>query len=135
MDVARHQLLARAVLAENEHPAVGRRRRRHLLSQLHHGVALADHRVRRVHPGAQGAVLHLEPSLPQRVADDEDRLLEREWLLHEVEGAHLDGAHGRFDVAVAEMITTCTSISRSRMRASVARPSMPGSQMSSTTTS
>src|SRR5688500_10822147 len=33
------------------------------------------------------------------------------------------------------MITTCTSISRSRMRASVARPSMPGSQTSSTTTS
>ncbi len=34
-----------------------------------------------------------------------------------------------------EMITTSASHSRSRMRASVARPSMRGSQMSSTTTS
>jgi hypothetical protein len=37
----------------------------------------------------------------QRVANDEDGLLERERLLDEVEGAHLDRADGRLDVAVA----------------------------------
>ena len=50
---------------------------------------------------AQRAVLGLEPALVQRVADDEHRLLERQRLLDEVEGAHLDRADRRLDVAVA----------------------------------
>ena len=40
-------------------------------------------------------------ALPQRVAHDEDGLLERQRLLDEVERAHLDRAHRRLDVAVA----------------------------------
>ena len=54
-----------------------------------------------VDAGAQREVLRLEMPLAQRVADDQDGLLERQRLLDEVEGAHLDRAHGRLDVAVA----------------------------------
>jgi hypothetical protein len=70
-------------------------------SELGHGVALADHLMLRVHSGAQREILGLEALLPERVADDEHRFLEREWLLDEIEGAHLDRAHRRLDVAVA----------------------------------
>ena len=100
VDVARHQLLAGAVLAVDQHPAVGRRRHRDLLAQLHHRVALADHRVLRVDLRAQRLIFGLEPPLPQRVADDEHRLLQRQRLLDEIERAHLDPADRRLDVAV-----------------------------------
>ena len=43
VDAARHQFLARAVLAEDQHPAVGRRRHGDLLAQRSHDVALAHH--------------------------------------------------------------------------------------------
>ena len=46
------------------------------------------------------AVFRLEVALPQRVADDEHRLLERQRLLDEVERAHLDRLDRRLDVAV-----------------------------------
>ena len=101
VDRARDELLAGAVLAVDEHAAVGRRRHRHLLAQLAHRVALAHHRLVAIDAGAQRAVLGLEPALPQRVADDEDGLLERQRLLDEVERAHLDRADRRLDVAVA----------------------------------
>ena len=100
VDAARDELLAGAVLAVDQHAAVGRRRHRDLLAQLRHHVALADHRQPAIDVRAQRAVLRLEPALPHGVADDQDRLLERERLLDEVEGAHLDRAHGRLDVAV-----------------------------------
>ena len=101
MDAARDQLLAGAVLAEDQHAAVGRRRHRDLLAQLRHHVALADHREPPVDVRAQRPVLRLEPPLPDGVADDQHGLFERERLLDEVERAHLDRAHRRFDVAVA----------------------------------
>ena len=101
VDRARDQLLAGAVLAVDQHAAVGRRGHRDLLAQLPHRVALADHRLRAIDARAQRAVLRLEPALPQRVADDEHGLLERQRLLDEVERAHLDRAHRRLDVAVA----------------------------------
>ncbi len=81
------QFLAGAVLAVDQHAAVGRRGHRHLLAQLAHRVALAHHLQVTVHAGAQRAVLGLEPALPQRVAHDEHRLLERQRLLDEVERA------------------------------------------------
>ena len=101
VDRPRDQLLAGAVLAVDQHAAVGRRRHRDLLAQLAHRVALADHRLVPVDAGAQRAVLRLEAALPQRVADDEHGLLERQRLLDEVEGAQLDRADRRLDVAVA----------------------------------
>jgi hypothetical protein len=76
VDVARDQLLARAVLPENEHAPVGRRRHRHLLAQPHHAQAVADHRVLGVDARAQGKVFRLEMPLAQRVADNEHRFVE-----------------------------------------------------------
>ena len=98
---ARDELLARAVLAVDQHAAVGRRRHRDLLAQLRHHVALAHHRQPPIDVRAQRAVLGFEPALPHGVADDEHRLLERQRLLDEVERAQLDRAHRRLDVAVA----------------------------------
>ena len=98
---ARHHLLAGAVLAEDEDPAVGRRRQQHLFAQVLHHRAVADQRVAAVDLGAQVAVLGLERPLPQRMTDDQHRLVERQRLLDEVEGAELDGPHRRLDVAVA----------------------------------
>ena len=133
VDRPRDQLLAGAVLAVDQHAAVGRRRHRHLLAQLPHGVALADHRLVAIDARPQRAVLGFEPALPQRVADDEHRLLERQRLLDEVERAQLDRrAPPTRCCRDPEISTTCASTCRSRSRASVARPSMPGSQTSST---
>ena len=103
MNRARDQLLAGAVLAEDQHAAVGRRRQRHLLAQVIHRRALAHHRVLllAIDLGAQHAVLGFEIALAQRVADHQHRLLERQRLLDEVERAHLDRAHRGLDVAVA----------------------------------
>ncbi len=84
---ARDQLLAGAVLAEDEHAAVGRRRQRDLLAQLAHHRALAHHHVAAIDLGPQVAVLGLEHPLAQGVADDQHGLVERERLLDEVEGA------------------------------------------------
>ena len=132
VDRPRDQFLAGAVLAVDQHAAVGRRRHRHLLAQLAHRVALAHHRLRAIDARAQRAILGLEPALPQRVADDEHGLVERERLLDEVEGAHLDRPTADSMLPCPEISTTCASTCRSRSRASVARPSMPGSQTSST---
>ncbi len=101
VDAARDELLAGAVLAVDQHPAVGRRGHRHLLAQLRHHVALAHHRQPAIDVGAQRAVLGLEPPLTDGVADDEHGLLERERLFDEIERAQLDRAHRRLDVAVA----------------------------------
>ena len=101
MDPARHELLARAVLAVDQHAAVRRRRRRHLVAQLAHRGALADHRLGPIDSRPQIAVLRLEPALAQRVADDEHGLFQRQRLLDEVEGPQLDRPDRRLDVPVA----------------------------------
>ena len=101
VDRARDHLLAGPVLAVDQHAAVGRRRHVDLLAELTHRVALPHHRLAAVHARAQRPVLRFETTLPQRVADDEDRLVERQRLFDEVEGAELDRAHRRLDVAVA----------------------------------
>ena len=101
VDGARDHLLAGPVFAIDQHAAVGRRRDLDLFAELTHHVAVADHRLRAVDPRPQRTVLGFETPLAQRVVDDENRLVERERLLDEVEGAHFDRAHGRLDVAVA----------------------------------
>jgi len=100
VDAARHQFLAGAVLAVNQHAAVGRRSHRDLLAQLLHDVALADHGEAAIDVCAQRAVLRLQPPLADGVPDHEHGFLERQRLLDEVERAHLDRAHRRLDVAV-----------------------------------
>ena len=87
VDRARDELLAGAVLAVNQHAAIGGRGHRDLLAELAHRVALADHRQIAIDPGAQGAVLGFEPPLSQGVAHDQHGLVERQRLLDEVERA------------------------------------------------
>ena len=101
VNVSRDQLLSGAVLAEDQHAAVGRRSRRHLLAQPHHDVAVADHQVLRVHLRSQREILGFETPLPERVPDDEHRLLEGERLFDEIERPHLDRPDCGLDVAVA----------------------------------
>ena len=135
MNGARDELFAGAVLAENQHAAVGRCRHRHLLAQLAHEQALADHLAGAIDARAKRAILGLEPPLPQRVADHEHRLLERQRLLDEVERAHLDGLHGRFDVAVAgnhDDLRIDLHLPQPRQRRQAVQP---GSHTSSTMTS
>ncbi len=101
MHGARDEFLARAILAVDQHAAVGRRGRLDLLAQLPHRQALAHHDELTIDPRPQRPVLGLEVALSQRVAHDEHRLLERQRLLDEVEGAHLDRPDRRLDVAMA----------------------------------
>ena len=101
MDRACDQLLARAVLPVDEHAPVGGRGHRDLLPELRHQVALTHHGEPLVHRGAQRAVFRLQLALAQRVTNDEHGLIQRQRLLDEVEGPHLDRADRRFDVAVA----------------------------------
>ncbi len=98
---SRNELFSGAVLPVDQHPPVGRRRHRHLLAQLPHHIAVPHHREPAVHMRAEDAVLCLEPALPERVAHDQHRLLERQRLFDEVERPHFDGPHRRLDVAVA----------------------------------
>ena len=74
---------------------------RDLLAQLADLVALADHHEAAIDVRAQCAIFRFELALTERVAHDEDRLVERERLFDEVERAHLDRADGGLDVAVA----------------------------------
>ena len=101
VDLPRHEFLAGAVLAGDEHAAVGRRRHGDLLAQLAHRTALADHRVAAIDARPQRAILGLEPALPQRVAHRQHGLLERQRLLDEVERPELRGLDRRLDVGVA----------------------------------
>jgi hypothetical protein len=96
VDAARHHLLARAVLAEDEHAAVRGRRGADLLAQARERRALPEED----RPGdrfAQGAVALLEAALPQGVGDDERDLLEAQRLLDEVEGPQLGRLDGGLD--------------------------------------
>ena len=86
----------------NTRPLVGAAER-HLLAQVGHRRALADHDrlLLAIDLGAQDAVLRFEIALAQGVAHHQHRLFERQRLLDEIERAHLDGADRRLDVAVA----------------------------------
>ena len=95
------QLFSGPVFAVDQHAAVGRRRHRHLFAQLSHRLTFADHRARTIHPRPEHPILVLQTSLAQGIADNEDRFLERERLLDEIEGAELDRADCGLDVAVA----------------------------------
>ena len=85
----------------NQHTAVGRCGHRDLFAQPQHDAALADNRVAPIDARTQRAVLGLQLTLPQRVADHEHRLLERQRLLDEIERPQFRRANGRLDAAVA----------------------------------
>ena len=101
VDVAGHELLARAVLAEDQHPPVGRRRLGDVRAQRVQDRALPHHDPAVLDLLLEGAVLRLQLALAQRVLDHEQRLLEGERLLDEVLRAHAHGLDRGLDGAVA----------------------------------
>ena len=101
VDRARHQLLAAAVLAVDQHAAVGRRGGGDLLAQRPDRRALADDLGALIETRAQGRVLALEPRVLEGAADRDQDLLEGERLLDEVVGAQARGLDRRLDRAVA----------------------------------
>ena len=139
MDGLRDQFLARAAFAVDEDAAVGAGHERQLLPQGLHGHALADDavaasRCRR----AGGCSRASQAAVSQCVFDDHRDLLDGERLFQKIEGAELGGADGRFDVAVARNDDHHGPVRRRgspESGASVSRPSMPGSQISSSTSS
>ena len=133
VDGARDELLAGAVLAVDEHAAVGRRRHRDLLAQLAHRVALADHRagVGRRARAARGSRLPAAAG-EARCATTSTVLSSDSGFSTKSNAPSLIARTADSMLPWPEMSTTCASTWRSRSRASVARPSMPGSQTSST---
>src|SRR5258708_29401033 len=97
---ARHEFLARAALAINQHAAVSRRGDRNLLPQRFHRHAFADDLIAIAQLRAQKLILFLQAPLLNGVADEHDDFFERKRLLDEIEGPELCGAHGGFDGGV-----------------------------------
>ncbi len=101
VDGPRHQLLAGAVLTEDQHPPVAGGRLGDDASEGAEGGALPYHGVALLDLLLEGAVLRLEAPLAERVLDHEQRLLEGERLLDEVLGAHAHRLDRGLDGAVA----------------------------------
>src|SRR5205823_11186305 len=101
VDGARHQLLAAAVLAVDQHAAGGRRGGRDLLAEHPDRGALADDLGPLLEARAERRVLALEPGVLEGAADRDQDLLERQRLLDEVVGAQTRRLDGRLDRAVA----------------------------------
>jgi hypothetical protein len=101
VDLAGHQLLAGAVLPEDQDARVARRA---LLDQFADPLDArrgAGHAVLLGQPRLQGAVLPLQLFQPQGVLHHGDGLFQRQGLFQEVEGAQLHRLHRQVDVAVA----------------------------------
>jgi len=93
---SRDELLARAVLAGDEHAARRRGGLGDLVEDRAHRGALADHREVRARPTSNPLVLAREPRERQGVLDRDQELVARERLLDEVMRAAL----GRLDRGV-----------------------------------
>jgi hypothetical protein len=100
MDLPRDELLAGAVLAGDQHPAVGRRRLRDLLLQALDRIGRAEDLVGTQCVCAEALVLVGEPAHLERVLDGEEDLLGGERLLDEVERPEPRRAHRGLDRAV-----------------------------------
>jgi hypothetical protein len=101
VDGPRHELLADAALAEQQHGGARRRGALHGLQHLHQAGAPSDDFVLRLHREPQFAVLVLERLLLQHVAQRHDDALAAQWLVEEVDCAGPDGIDGRGGRAVA----------------------------------
>src|SRR6266849_4241362 len=133
VDGAGHQLLARAVLALDEHPAARGRRDRDLLTQVLDERALADDLLAPLELGAQVAVLALEPGVLEGPGGDQQRLLERERLLDEVVGAELGGLDRGHDVLAGHgSAQACTGAATGRPAGSSITKRLPCGALSST---
>jgi hypothetical protein len=100
VDLARHQLLARPVLARDEYPAVRRRSQLDLLLEIPDGLCVPEDLMGPEGVCSQASVLAFEPRLLECVLHGEEQLVDRERLLDEVEGAELRRPYGGLDGAV-----------------------------------
>ncbi len=101
MDLPGDQLLARSVLAEDENAGVGARGLADSLAHPLHARASAHHPVLDEQGVAQVPVLLSQILQRERIARHRHGPIERQRLLKEIEGAHLDRLHGKGDVRVA----------------------------------
>ena len=100
VDGARHQLLARSAVAQEEHRRVGLRHRPDLLEHPLHGLRAAQDVVEAVPPldfGAKPAVLLAELLVLHRALDDQRELRKLERLGQVVVGAQTHGVDGALE--------------------------------------
>ena len=100
VDGARHQFLARAVLARDEHPGIGGCHPVDGVADVQHRFAVADHVVARRMGAPQLGVLLLQPALLDAVADDRQQALLFPGFLQEVVGPQPAALHRGLLVAV-----------------------------------
>ncbi len=101
VDGACDQLLAATRLAEDQHPAVGRRHQLDLLAQRLDRDALAGDRDAGIELAVKLLVLLAQPPRIDRILYQDEGAVERQRLLEKVEGAELGRAHRSLDRAVA----------------------------------
>jgi hypothetical protein len=94
------ELLAGAVLPEDQDPGLGRRNASDLLEELSHRGRRADHVAVRLELFAQPTILFFQGRLPQGVAGGQKDLFGVRRLLHEVERPEPGGLDGGLDGAV-----------------------------------
>ena len=103
VDGAGHQFLSGAAFALDQHGGIDSGHRFDLLAHVAHRVAHADQLAERVVFGQllpQQPVLPFQPVLLQRVARHHRKVVRVERLGDVIEGAVLEGAHGRFHRSV-----------------------------------
>jgi hypothetical protein len=101
VDRSCNELLARAVLAGDQHAAGGRRGLAHLVEDRAHRRAPADHREVVTNATSQPGVLVTQPREAERVLHGDQELVARQRLLDEVVGARLGRRHRGLDGRVA----------------------------------
>ncbi len=101
MDRARHEFLARAGFAGDEHRCGRLSREVNRRLQCSHRGPRADELQRpdRVRTGTQTRVLRRMQSCVERPRDDVAQIVRVAWLEHVLEGAAFDGIHGLMDAA------------------------------------
>ncbi len=137
MEATRHQLLAGAGLAEDQHVGRGVADVGDQLAQRLDRRRAADDPLRQVLAAGQLATqradLAGQPALLQGAAGDLDQAFRREGLLHEVVGAGVHRLYRHGDVAVTGDQHHRQARVEDLRRSSRVRPSMPGRRMSLTT--
>ncbi len=97
----RHQFLAGAAFAVDQHASVGGGHQRQLLPQRLHGNAFADDLQLAPPVFLQALHFQLELALLQRVLHHHRDFFDGQRLFQKIEGAQLGGLHRGFDGAVA----------------------------------
>ena len=101
MDEARHLLLAAAVLAREQHPALRGRHQGHISHEPLHGRAVRQEEAPPLHLGEEALVFLFQLRLAQGIAHHQEEPVEVDGLLEKVEGPEFGGLHGGVDAGMA----------------------------------